>query len=225
MSSRPKLWILEDDPALQFVYDELLGVRYSLEIFKTLGAFRAALRPEVIQPALLIADLRLPDGSFWSFFAEGEWKAILPQLKILLVSSVDDVTVLQDSFRLGACDFLVKPFKQAELLAKVGRWSLATTQDTQQLELDSAGHCVRAHGHPPVALTAREFQVTSILKELPKGLKRQELGAQVWLDTHVSEKALDVLLFKLRRKLRGIGWDIQFQPEGRYVLSRDGVKN
>jgi DNA-binding response OmpR family regulator len=138
---------------------------------------------------------------------------------------VEDVTVLQESFHLGACDFLVKPFSQAELLVKVNRCAERQLAKLRDIELDPAGHCARVEGHPSVALTAREFQITAILREAQQGLKREELTLRVWESTHVTEKALDVLLFKLRRKLRVLGWDILFNNDGRYTLSSNRMKD
>ena len=64
---KSQIWILEDDEACQFVYAETLDIRYETELFGTLKEFRDALEAAEELPELIIADMRLPDGTFYKF--------------------------------------------------------------------------------------------------------------------------------------------------------------
>ena len=69
-------------------------------------------------------------------------------------------------------------------------------------------------------LTLREFQVLSCLVQAhPKGMAPGLIRTSVWGNLKVVPKALDVHLFKIRRKLESIGWGIRYENEC-YVLAR-----
>jgi len=229
LNSRPKVWVLEDDPALEFVYQEILGVRYNLRFFSNLATLRAAFgeysSPPSEAPVLIIADLRLPDGSFWSLLVEKPWATRWPGLPVIVVSSVDDVSVLQDSFLKGASDYLVKPFHASELTAKTQRWISQPLFAIPHMDLDMEGHCLRRAGYPPVTLTVKEFLIISALNTSPAGLPRRDLMKKIWSEVQVTPKALDVQLFKLRRKLRPLGLDIRYGEGGRFSLSSHGMQD
>lgn len=71
MNQQQSIWIIEDDSTSQFIYDEILSLRYKLRVFPDIGAFRDAIEDDSApRPDLVIADLRLPDGSFLSFLSD-----------------------------------------------------------------------------------------------------------------------------------------------------------
>lgn len=68
MKYSKSIWIVEDDPGSQFVYNEILGFRYRLQMFGNLQMFRDAWKNEAQRkPDLMIIDLHLPDDSFINF--------------------------------------------------------------------------------------------------------------------------------------------------------------
>jgi len=127
---------------------------------------------------------------------------------VIMLTARDEVDDRVRGLESGAEDYLVKPFAFAELLARV-RARLrprAATGETRlrvgDLELDRVQHTVTRRGLP-VELTGTEFALLDLLMNAggePVG--RDTLVREVWgLDSAGDSNALDVAVFRLRRKL------------------------
>ncbi len=113
------IWVIEDDHSSQFVYEEILGHEHQLLFFEDLASFCAALDSGSERPVLILADLRLRDGTFLSFLDQDGSQEKVRGIPIFVVSSMDDAEVLRTCFKRGTVDYLTKPFSRAELLVKV----------------------------------------------------------------------------------------------------------
>ena len=112
------VWILEDDPGCLFVYETILGERFTLRTFKSIAGLRAALaEPAAELPRALIADVKLPDGSFTDFRKSPDCSA-LEKVPLLIVSSVIDANA-EVGPRTGLLDYLSKPFEKGKLIDKL----------------------------------------------------------------------------------------------------------
>jgi DNA-binding response OmpR family regulator len=225
MKSQLLLWILEDDPGIQFMYEETLGIRYDLQFFSAVSSFAGALQTKPQrEPDLIVADLRLPDQSFMSFLSSDRSRSSL-RCPFIVVSSLDDMDALRYCFTHGAADYLVKPFRKSELVVKIERilnsakiqnpmktaispWSL----DPITLSVCRAG---KAIGH----LTSKEFQILSILHQAPdQTISRDQLCAAIWSEVQVTAKTFDVHLGNLRKKLSPLGMEIVLCAPGIYAI-------
>lgn len=229
MKRKKLIWILEDDKSIQFTYRMMLELRYHLKMFCSLKEYTDEILKDKESPDLLIADLRLPGESFFSFLAESPLAESVTY-PFLIVSSVDDKDVLRACFEEGALDYITKPFNKQELLVKIERFLSASfvskTQigdkeiDIKNLELDTMSlnlTCARGS----VRLTPKEMQILSVLNssyDLP--VLKQSIIKHVWNDICVEPKALDVHLFNLRRKIKGLGFSIYFEPPNSFRLCR-----
>lgn len=132
------------------------------------------------------------------------------EVPVLMLTAKGDETDRVVGLELGADDYLSKPFSPRELLARVravlrrGRAQpLGQWQKVDDVEFSRETRQVRVAGDP-VELTALEFELLIALYDR-KGrvLSREALWELVGRgDTVVSERALDVHLSHLRRKLR-----------------------
>ncbi len=222
--ARPQVWIIEDDPAFQFVYEETLGRGYTLTIHPCLKDFSDALKDTSRPlPSLLIADVRLPDRSFLSFLESSEAQS-LSRLPYIVVSAFDDVEALDACYKRGALDFITKPFGRNELVYKVERY--ISNQAVDDLKSDTLlvknGLIPLQRKGNVVPLTNKEHQIIAMFQEADnQTLTRTELLQKVWGKTKSQTKTLDVHLHNLRKKIASIGLKIQFMPPNRYVLQRD----
>lgn len=235
MKTPEPIWILEDDPGAQFVYEDVLGDRYSLRILSSLEELgRALSSPDgnsAPAPALMIADLKLPDGNFLHFVMQSSGMRAL-SAPFIVVSSMDDLDVLKSCFEEGALDYLTKPFTKNELVVKVDRILArrGVTPPTPapsagEIELDPIQLRVRRGPQHFAQLTAKELQIFAVLHRMRgQQIPRSRIQAEVWGETVVTPKTLDVHLFNLRKKVAKLGLEILFTPPDGFALRTIGVE-
>jgi len=214
-----KIWILEDDVASHFVYEEIFNLRYSITFFENTKDFKTALESKASKPDLVIADLKLPGKSFLDFLASADTETVF-SFPFMIVSSVDDIDILRTCFEEGALDFISKPFGKSELIYKVEQIfnknnNTKNIQNDSNLIIDPTTMKVTRGDNLFALLTAKELQILSAFIQSPtKEITRKKLVASVWGIVHVGSKTLDVHLFNLRKKLININTEIKFiQPD------------
>ena len=100
-----EVWVIDDDRSVRFVLAEALrGAGYAVREFEGAAAMRAA--PGV--PALLFTDVRMPETDGLQLLEA--FKAEHPSIPVIVMSAWTDVPSTAGAFRLGAHDFLSKPF-------------------------------------------------------------------------------------------------------------------
>lgn len=216
------LWILEDDQGSEFVFREILGLRYSLQVFHEIEGFSSSLgNKNVKRPDLLIADLRLPGESFISFLSRYDKPFSIP---FMVVSSVDDVDALRFCFEKGAVDYITKPFGKSELVVKLERFfdkRRMAGSNALECEVDITTLRVLKGSTSSVPLTTKELQIfQTLLQASGHSMTREELIQKVWSEIQVGTKTLDVHLFHLRQKLQPVGIQIVHRSPGIFTLQR-----
>ncbi|MEP5568009.1 MAG: sigma-54 dependent transcriptional regulator [Halioglobus sp.] len=112
MEASIKVLMVEDSPSLTEVYKAYLaGTDYSVVSVDTLGQAHATLG--AYQPDIVLLDIELPDGNGMDFMAEAQVQERPPKVVIMTAHGTSDMAV--DAIRLGAFDFLTKPFDSARL--------------------------------------------------------------------------------------------------------------
>ncbi|MFD4369944.1 response regulator transcription factor [Rhodococcus sp. NPDC058521] len=157
---------------------------------------------------LVLLDLGLPDADGLQVLRQLRSVSDVPV--VVLTARNDERSVVR-GLRGGADDYLVKPARLAELLARievVSRRSRVAAQEpvrtvtTGDIVIDLTARTVEAAGEP-VALTAKEFDLLAVLVERPgSAVSRQQLMDAVWGDAYVAiSRSLDVHMTALRAKL------------------------
>lgn len=171
---------------------------------------------------LLILDLGLPSKNGWAVLEElrgrGEW------LPIIILTVSDDVRAKVAGLEGGANDYITKPFRLEELLARV-RVQLRESHSPPakeemtiqlgELTLDLKAHQAKI-GDRQVELSYREFILLETFARSPyQVMSREQLLSQVWgYDYEPSSNIVDVYVGYLRKKLgsdlietiRGVGY-------------------
>jgi DNA-binding response OmpR family regulator len=199
--------VVEDDPRIaDFLVRGLQAEGYVMQLARTGPEGLAAAREREI--SLLLLDLMLPGLSgldlCQTLRAEGHQ---VPMLMLTAMSSTDDKV---RGLRLGADDYLTKPFEFEELLARIeallrrGREQKprATTLQVSDLALDRERMQVSRAGHP-IALTAKELALLELLMSAPgRVFSRERILANVW-GTYEDPltNIVDVYVRRLRAKI------------------------
>ncbi len=142
----------------------------------------------------------------------------------IVASSDDELETLRTSFNEGAIDYLVKPFTQNELLAKLERHlrlgrAAPRIQESPEVYLDPLSLTLKRRGEVIASFTPKEIQIFSMLyRSSGSPLNRSEILKQVWGRVNVSEKAFDVHLVNIRRKIAPAGLEVRYQDSGAYQL-------
>ncbi len=225
MSARKTIWVLEDEEGARYVYESVLGDQYTVKLLASVEEMREALPAG--RPDLMLCDLRLPGESFLSFL-ESPQASLMEGIPFIVVSSLDDTDALRKCFAKGALDYITKPFGKGELLVKTefilnrpgSQANSSPYSRPRGLRIDPSTMRVH-HGEATSALlTAKEFQILSLLQEAPQhAVSRNEIVQKVWGNVKVGSKTLDVHIFNLRRKLNPIQVEISFGPPNQYKLA------
>ncbi len=236
-SPRSEIWILEDDASCVFVYREILEYRFNLKFFDSVESFETALLSDQ-GPSLVIADLRLPDGSFLKFLANNNvW--VHRAIPFIVISSMDDLDVLKFCHEEGALDYLTKPFARAELLFKVKKvleqanpvcpsagLPRVIKLSKCEVEIDATESAIKVSDGRKAHLTFKEMQIMSLLWDsLPDPISRQEILTTLWKEVHVSNKTIDVHIFHLRKKIAPLNLNIEFRAPGLFSLKGQNAAN
>ncbi|MBV9513311.1 MAG: response regulator transcription factor [Mycobacteriaceae bacterium] len=214
-----RVLVIDDEPQILRALRINLSVRgYEVTTVATgAAALRAAAehRPDVI-----VLDLGLPDMSGIEVLDGLRGWLTAPVIVLSARIDSDDKVEALDA---GADDYVTKPFRLAELLARVrARLRAAPEVDVvvtaQDVRVDTGAR--RAwHGDEELDLTNKEFELLALLvREAGHVLTRERIMEEVW-DEHWfgSTKTLDVHVSWLRRKL---GDD---PTNGRYITTVRGV--
>ena len=170
----------------------------------------AVLWAEQYEYDLVLLDLMLPGLTGEEFIAQMRRKKTMPILVLSAKAGLEDrVNVL----RLGADDFISKPFDNAEVLARVEAQLRRYRQFSAPAEagevlrlgdlvLDREAVRVTAGGKD-VALTAREFEILALLLSHPKKVyTREQLYENVWGGEYMGDdNTVNVHISNLRSKL------------------------
>jgi len=157
------------------------------------------------QPELVILDRMMPDGDGLELCRQIRSRSAVPILMLTALGEVDERVIGLDA---GADDYLTKPFKVKELLARIRalsrRHQPAPVQMVQfaDLELDLAACQVTRSGQP-VPVTAREFQLLAFLMQNPRQMfNKEQLLDRVWGEQEaVNLNVVEVHISSLRTKL------------------------
>jgi DNA-binding response OmpR family regulator len=209
---------VQDDPVRSLIVEDDDGVADAVEA--ALGAHghvpirapRAAdVWPHLRTVDAVLLDLGLPDGDGLDVLRRIRALATVPVLILTARNSERDVV---RGLRLGADDFVVKPVRLRELLARldaiarrsqVGRRETAEQPDVVEIDdlcIDLGARRATVAG-AEVSLTAKEFDILAVLaRRKGVAVSRQQLLDEVWGDAYLAvSRSLDVHLAALRAKI------------------------
>jgi DNA-binding response OmpR family regulator len=216
-----RVLIVEDEPGMVAFLDKGLGSRgYATKVVGD-GSSALAIASDA-DFDLVILDLGLPDVDGLSVLRELRRRG--ERLPVLVLTAREDLSDKVEGLDAGADDYVTKPFKLEELLARVrvqlreGRSAEPTLLEAGGIRLDLRTRKAMVEGEL-VDLTAREFtMLETFMHHAGQVLSREQLLAHVWgYDYDPGSNVVEVYVRYLRRKLgedvvetvRGMGYRLR----------------
>lgn len=156
---------------------------------------------------LLLLDLGLADGDGLDVLRQLRQVSSLP---VIVVTARGDERTTVRGLMLGADDYLVKPVRRHELLARIAAVARRHRDAGRRSDVVCVGEIVvdlvarrATHRDRELTLTATEFAVLAILtRDVGGAVPRARIMAEVWGETYsATSRAFDVHLAQLRQKL------------------------
>lgn len=200
--------VVEDDPDINRLLCKIAGDA-GYDCRPAFSGSEALLLAEKYSYDLILLDLMLPGLSGEEFIAKLRAGKTMP---IIVLSAKAGTEARVNVLKLGADDFIPKPFENAEVLARMEaqlrrykRFSGAPASGVLRwgdLALDREAVQVTAGGIE-VTLTAREFEILALLMEHPKKVfTREQIYEQVWGEEFMGDdNTVNVHISNLRAKL------------------------
>ena len=202
-------------PETILVIDDEVQIRRLLEITLSSNGFKISeagtgreglVSAATHHPALIILDLGLPDIDGIEILKKiREWYQ-KPIIILSVKNSEDDIINALDN---GANDYLTKPFKTGELLARI-RVALRQNQGSEvdpvltfgTLTIDLANHTARKN-EEILKLTSTEFSLLALLaKNSGRVLTHQSILKEIWGFGYIGQtQILRVFVAQLRKKI------------------------
>ena len=203
-----RILLIEDEPGLVLTLSDLLaGEGYQIETASD-GASGLA-RATAGSFDLVILDVMLPKKAGFDVCREMRQKGI--DTAVLMLTAKTEVADRVVGLKLGADDYLTKPFDPAELLARVEALLRRVQKEDRipvrtfafdGIEADFERPAVTRHGQT-VNLATKEMQLFHFLVDhRERVVTREEILQKVWkYNSEVSSRTIDVHIAWLRQKL------------------------
>lgn len=204
--ARGDVLVVEDTPEYtQVVTATLTNVGFTVRTAGTVADALAAL--DAVPTDLVVLDLGLPDGDGFDLcrIVRERTNAYI----LILTVRAEEVDMLL-GFRLGADDYMTKPFSTRELIARVeammrrprGDMAGAIVRRFGEVAIDLRSRECHVAGDP-VELTRIEFDLLATLSDDPRAVfTRRQLLDRVWGDGWVGDDhVVDVHIANLRKKI------------------------
>lgn len=190
-----RVLLVDDEPALaQVITMSLQAADMEVRWVDDLASARRALLGARFD--LMLLDLRLPDGDGRSLLIE---PLRLPP--VIVLSALGEESDVVELLELGARDYICKPFRTGELLARLRSAVRENSPAVLPIQFDGEAHCINV-GRQQIHLSPLECRLITCLLECPdRPVTYDTLVNTIWGDTGKDHAALRVLISQLRQKI------------------------
>jgi two-component system, OmpR family, KDP operon response regulator KdpE len=205
MTSEGSILIIDDEEQIRRLLEITLSAN-KYKIFEAPTGKEGLILASSIQPGLIILDLGLPDAEGVDILKKlREWYH-KPIIILSVRNSEDDIIKALDN---GANDYLTKPFRTGELLARI-RVAIRQNQGISDnpilefgsLSIDLTNHIARKNSEI-IKLTSTQFSLLALLaKNEGRVLTHQHILKEIWGMGYIEQtQYLRVFIAQLRKKI------------------------
>src|SRR3989344_2028432 len=195
--------IEEEQDVRKFINNLILDHGYS--VVEASDGVKALDLIESRRPDLVILDLGLPKLSGESVMTEIRKK--FPDMPVVILTAKDAVSDIVKGFNLGADDYITKPFKGEELIARAKARLKhlehgGTILKVGNLELNTKTFEVK-RGEDRISLSHKEYELLQyIMINAGRVLTRDMILQRIWLTAdYIEPRVVDVYIGYLRKKI------------------------
>jgi DNA-binding response OmpR family regulator len=204
---RQRILIIDDDPDTIMLLKEILRAE-GFDVYGARSCDEALSKAGEFPPQLILLDLMMPDHDGWDTFG---YLRELTNAPVIVVSAKDTKDEIVKGLQIGIEDYIVKPFFNAEVVARVRNiLRRAPVPENQRrfifpdvnLVIDMDGQEVKLDG-AAVHVTPREFAVLSVLaRHAPRNTSNETIAEEVWgQDSPLARKRIKYIIYLIRKKL------------------------
>lgn len=205
--------VAEDDPDIADILMSYLQ-RNGFHVTVARDGNDALARHATLKPDLMLLDVAMPHIDGWGVLAEVRRRGDTP---VIMVTARDEDTDKISALRIGADDYVTKPFNPSEVVARVAavlrraRPAVAQTAIVRvgEVEIDEDQHVVhvcRAGVRQMIVTTATEFRLLARMARSPgRVFSRSELRVACLPEGDALDRTVDSHLSKVRKKLEDAG--------------------
>ncbi|MEB6479224.1 efflux system response regulator transcription factor AdeR [Acinetobacter vivianii] len=209
-----QILVVEDEYDIGDIIEHYLK-REGMQVLRAMNGKQAIEIHAAQSIDLILLDIKLPELNGWEVLSKIRQKAQTP---VIMLTALDQEIDKVMALRIGADDFVVKPFNPNEVVARV-QAVLRRAQQNQQaqnknllyknIEIHTAIHSVYVHQQDRktlLNLTLTEYKILILMLEHPhKVFTRSELMNYCLPDSDALERTVDSHVSKLRKKLEEQG--------------------
>jgi len=210
MEQKTKLLLAEDDENLGLLLKEYLVAKgYDATLYPDgEAAYKGFMREHY---DICILDIMMPkkDG----FTLARDIRIVNPNIPVIFLTAKNMKEDVLEGFKLGADDYITKPFSMEELIMRIEAILRRTSQDsllnaqpvfTLGIYTFDTHNQTLAHGDEVVKLTTKESDLLKLLcQNANKILERNYALRSIWIDdNYFNARSMDVYITKLRKHLK-----------------------
>lgn len=154
--------------------------------------------------SLVLLDVSLPDGNGFDLCREIKEKTKIP---VIFLTAKDEERDVVQGFDLGADDYVIKPFRNRELISRIRNVLRRNTPENvlacQDIRIDTDA-CKVYRGRDEINVTKLEYKILVTLFSDPKKLfTRDEMLERIWdmSGNFVNDNTLTVTMKRIREKI------------------------
>lgn len=170
---------------------------------------------EYNKPSLIILDVTLPDGNGFDLYKSELSKMNIP---VIFLTACDTEENIVDVLNMGASDYITKPFRPLELIARINKILHKKTIKIKDITIDM-NKMIVTKNNEIINLTTLEYKILNLLIEnINKVVTRDRIIDSIWEWTgnDVNDNTITVYMKRIREKLnsdiivtiKGIGYRI-----------------
>ena len=210
MEQKTKLLLAEDDENLGLLLKEYLVAKgYDATLYPDgEAAYKGFMREHY---DICILDIMMPkkDG----FTLAKDIRIVNPDIPVIFLTAKNMKEDVLEGFKLGADDYITKPFSMEELIMRIEAILRRTSQEGQAnaqpvftlgIYTFDTRKQILAHGDEVVKLTTKESDLLKLLcQNANKILERNYALRSIWIDdNYFNARSMDVYITKLRKHLK-----------------------